>query len=59
MTEPHLITVFDEQVGADRLFDRRYQGGRAAFEHGGEQPGRESVRQYCRDPHDLAGGGES
>jgi hypothetical protein len=33
---------------------RRYQGGRSAFQHRGEQPGREPVRQYCGYLHDLA-----
>ena len=53
VTKPHLITVFDEEVGADSLFYRRHQGGRSAVEHRGEQPGREPVTAALQLPARL------
>ena len=52
--EPQLLTVFDEQIRAHRLPDRRHQRRRLAFQHRGQQTSREPVRQHRSHPHHLA-----
>ena len=52
--KPQLLIVFDEQIRAHRLLERRHQRRRLAVQHRGQQTSREPVRQHRGHPHHLA-----